>query len=126
MAFPNGFIRIFMAPTESVLAAAPFIMRAYALSFILLPLNIFSTYYFQALMRPDISFIVSVSRGMVISGVLIFVLPAFWGAETLWFAMPMTELAVSAAVAFFMLRCTRGLYDRHEPLVRALYGRRRR
>lgn len=35
--FPNGFVRIFMNPTPTVLAAAPGIIRTYGLSFLLLP-----------------------------------------------------------------------------------------
>lgn len=123
-AVPNGFIRVFMAPTEGVLAIAPYIMRCYALSFLLLPLNIFSTYYFQSLMRPEISFLVSVSRGVALSGLLITALPALAGAGALWFAMPLTELIVSAGVLFFMARCTFGLYARRENLCRMLHGRR--
>ncbi len=112
LAFPNGFIRIFMAPTEMVLSIAPFIIRCYGLSFLLLPLNIFSTYYFQSLMRPEISFFVSVSRGMLVSGLLILFLPAAAGARALWLAMPVTELLVSAAVVYYMIRCTHSLYSR--------------
>ena len=52
MLMPNAFIRVFMSPTEEVLRIAPSIIRCYAISFLLLPLNIFSTYYFQALMKP--------------------------------------------------------------------------
>ena len=49
---PNLFVRIFMTPTEEILAIAPGIIRSYGISFLLLPFNIFSTYYFQALMKP--------------------------------------------------------------------------
>ncbi len=120
LAFPNGFIRIFMAPTERVLSIAPFIIRCYGLSFLLLPLNIFSTYYFQSLMRPEISFLVSVSRGMLVSGLLILFLPAAAGARALWLAMPVTELLVSAAVVYYMIRCTHSLYSRKNSPHRAL------
>ena len=43
---PKAFVYIFMAPTPSVLAIAPRIMRSYVISFLLLPLNIFFTYLF--------------------------------------------------------------------------------
>lgn len=69
---PNLFIYIFMQPTQEILAISPAIIRSYGLSFLLLPLNIFSTYYFQALLKPRTSFIVSVGRGAVISGILIY------------------------------------------------------
>ena len=94
MVCPNIYIRIFMAPTPEILAMAPAVIRTYALSFLLLPFNIFSTYYFQAIMKPKAAFIVSVARGLVFSGILIMVLPALIGADFLWLAMPLTEFAV--------------------------------
>lgn len=109
MAAPNLFIRIFMSPTPEVLEIAPGIMRCYCSSFILLPLNIFSTYYFQALMKPKAAFIVSVARGFVLSGILIYMLPAAAGADSIWFAMPITELAVAIYVICEMVKCTRSL-----------------
>lgn len=73
MTSPNFYIRIFMSPTEKKLEMAPSIIRTYAISFLLLPFNIFSTYYFQAIIRPKTAFIISVMRGLVISGILILI-----------------------------------------------------
>ena len=109
LAVPNGIVRVFMAPTESVLAVAPSIIRSYCISFLLLPLNIFSTYYFQALMKPGAALVVSVSRGLVISGALIYALPALFAPEALWFAMPVTELIVAVFVVWRMAQYTRAL-----------------
>lgn len=107
--FPNAFVRIFMAPTKEVLFIAPFILRSYGISFLLLPLNIFSTYYFQSLMKPGASFFVSVARGMAISGFLIYSLPVLAGKDFLWLAMPLTELLVSFFAVGMMIRYTRNL-----------------
>ena len=109
MACPNVYIRIFMAPTPEILDMAPAIVRTYALSFLLLPFNIFSTYYFQAIMKPKEAFVVSVARGLVISGVLILVLPLFAGADTLWLAMPITELLVMIYAAATIRKYTKML-----------------
>lgn len=109
LAVPNAFIRIFMTPTESILKIAPSIIRSYGISFLLLPFNIFSTYYFQALMQPATSFIVSVARGAVISGILILLLPAIAPANFIWFAMPITELIVAFFVTVMIMRYTRNL-----------------
>ncbi|WP_294143531.1 MATE family efflux transporter [uncultured Clostridium sp.] len=111
-AFPNGFIRIFMAPTDEIYRIAPFIMRSYGISFLLLPLNIFSTYYFQSLMKPGASFFVSVSRGLIISGILIYTLPLMAGANSLWFAMPITEAVVAVAVVALIGSYTKKLSGR--------------
>ena len=109
LAVPNLFIYIFMAPTASVLAIAPGILRSYGISFLLLPLNIFSTYYFQSIMKAGASFFVSVARGIVISGIMIYMLPQLFGGSALWFAMPITEVIVAVVVVFWMIRYTRRL-----------------
>lgn len=109
LAAPNFFVRVFMTPTESILKIAPTIIRSYGISFLLLPLNIFSTYYFQAIMKPATSFVASVARSMVISGILIMTLPAIASANSIWFAMPITELMVAIYVAVMIARYTRQL-----------------
>ena len=109
MAMPNVFIRVFMSPTPEVLEIAPAILRCYAISFVLLPLNIFSTYYFQALMKPKTAFVASVARGLVISGILIYLLPAVFGGDIIWFAMPVTELVVAVYVICEMIKYTKQL-----------------
>lgn len=108
---PNLFVRIFMTPTEEILTIAPNIIRSYGISFLLLPFNIFSTYYFQALMKPKVSFVVSVSRGAVISGILICIFPAVLGADSIWFAMPVTELLVAIYVTMRMIRYTKAISE---------------
>ena len=109
MACPNVYIRIFMAPTPEILDMAPAIVRTYALSFLLLPFNIFSTYYFQAIMKPKAAFVVSVARGLVISGILIMVLPSLVSADAIWLAMPITELLVMLYATSTIRKYTRVL-----------------
>lgn len=109
LAVPNLYIRIFMTPTKDILAIAPMIIRYYGISFLLLPLNIFSTYYFQAILKPSTSFLVSVARGAVISGILIYLLPIIAGPNSIWFAMPITELIVAIFVVAMMIKFTKQL-----------------
>ncbi|MFQ9923350.1 MAG: hypothetical protein ACLRVU_07540 [Beduini sp.] len=66
--------------------------------------EIFSTYYFQAVLEPRIVLIVSIMRGMIISGILIVLLPSLFGTSLIWWAMPITELLVSVFVMFVMKR----------------------
>ena len=109
MACPNLYVRIFMQPTQRILDIAPAIIRLYAISFLFLPLNIFSTYYFQAIMKPKAAFVVSVARGCVISGILILLLPVLTGADSIWLAMPITELVVLLYALTTMKRMTKAL-----------------
>lgn len=114
LACPNLYIRIFMNPTPVILEIAPAIIRAYAISFLLLPFNIFSTYYFQAILKPRDSFVVSVARGVVISGLLILVLPVLFNGASLWFVMPITEFLVAIYVAIRMKHATAELSEKNE------------
>jgi putative MATE family efflux protein len=111
LAAPNLYIRIFMTPTETILQMAPAIIRTYAISFLLLPFNIFSTYYFQAIMKPKAAFIVSVARGLVISGILIYLLPVITSVDSIWLTMPITELVVAIYAFLRIKRDTRLLED---------------
>ncbi len=93
---PNLFVRLFMTPTEAVLEIAPAIIRTYGVSFLLVPFNIFATYYFQSMMKPNASLIASLGRGVVVSGGLILLLPIWLGADAIWLAMPITEILIAA------------------------------
>lgn len=105
--FPDWILNFFMTPTPAVAGIAPPILRAYGVSFILLPFNVFATYYFQAVMKANISMTASLARGVFVSGALILVLPAIAGPDSIWYAMLLTEIIVALYGGFHMVRCTR-------------------
>lgn len=109
LVFPNAIMNFFMNPTPSVAAIAPNILRAYGISYLLLPFNLFATYYFQAMMKPNISMIASLARGAVISGVMIMLLPFVFGANSVWYVMLITEILVAVFSVVYMVRCTKEL-----------------
>ena len=104
MLFPNVVLNFFMNPTPSVMEIAPGILRAYGISYVLLPFNIFVTYYFQSMMKPDLSMIASFARGAVVSGVMIIVMPLVFGAESVWFAMLITEILVALYGLYYIIQ----------------------
>ena len=106
---PNMIVNFFMNPTPAVMEIAPGILRAYGISYMLLPFNIFATYYFQAMMRPNISVIASLARGAFISSVLIMIFPILFGGNSVWYAMLMTALLVAIYGLIYMMRCTKEL-----------------
>ncbi|MCQ2548270.1 MAG: multidrug transporter MatE [Clostridia bacterium] len=97
---PELFVKLFMDATPSVMEIGPFIVRAYGISFILLVFNVFSTYYFQSILKPTVALIISLSRGLVVSGAAILILPALLGGNALWFAMTIAELVTSIYVVY--------------------------
>ena len=108
-AFPNAIMNFFMNPTPAVAAIAPGILRAYGISYLLLPFNIFATYYFQSLMKANTSVIASVARGAVVSGGLILALPVIAGADSIWYAMLLTEILVAVYGIWYTAKYTRSL-----------------
>ena len=54
----------------------------------------------------------SVARGLVISGILIMVLPVLTGADSLWFAMPVTELLIMIYTAILIRKYTNVLPEK--------------
>lgn len=103
LTIPNALVRLFMSPTPEVLAIAPPILQVYAISFLPLPFNIFSIYYFQATLQSGVSAGISVARGIVVSGALILILPLL-GVGALWWAMPITETAVALFCGLWIRR----------------------
>lgn len=111
---PDRLTGLFMAPTEEIRKIAPQIIRCYSLSFLLLPLNIVSTYYFQAIMKHRTAFMVSMARGLAVSGILILLLPAAAGADSIWMAMPVTELLVAGYTVMQLFQCTGQLTEKEK------------
>ena len=107
MAIPNGFVKLRRNATDEVLLIAPRIIRLYSISFLLLPLNIFSTYYFQSIRKPGIALFVSIRRGAVISSILIETLPLFRKDLGIWLARPFTEVIIFAVIVYFTIRYTK-------------------
>ncbi len=67
------------------------------------------SFYFQSVMQPKTALIVSMARGIVLCGILVFVLPALFGAKLLWWVMPVTELAVAIYTILCMVKSNRSL-----------------
>lgn len=83
--------KIFMQTTPAVEQIAPDIMRVFCICYLIVPVNIFATYYLQAVMRAGASFVVSLLRSIVLSGVLLFALPMLSGKDSLWYVTDIAE-----------------------------------
>ena len=112
MAFPEVIMNCFMEATPAVAEIAPGILRTYGASYLILPFNIFATYYFQAMMKPNLSMIISLARGAAVSGAMILLLPVVFGPDSIWYAMLITEILIAVYGAVYMIRCNAQLADR--------------
>jgi len=101
--FPTQITRIYMSATEDVIAMAAPILRRYFICLLFMPLNVFATYCLQAVMKIRPTLVVSVLRGILLCGVLVYLMPAVFGAGSIWYVMLITE-CVTAAVAVGYMR----------------------
>lgn len=109
MTFPLAIIQLFMDATEGVLAIAPGILRKYGMGYLFAPFTLFATYYFQSILKARISLGISLSRGLIVGGLMLYILPVLFGADSLWFAMPAAEVSVAFVTVLLMRRFTKML-----------------
>lgn len=101
--FPTQITRIYMSATEDVIAMAAPILRRYFICLLFMPLNVFATYCLQAVMKIRPTLVVSVLRGILLCGVLVYLMPVVFGAGSIWYVMLITE-GVTAAVSVWYMR----------------------
>lgn len=101
--FPDIVVQIFIEPTTEVLDMARGAIRIYFAAFIMMSLNIFYSTYFQSVLKPKLSLIICLLRGIIICTILVFLLPLLIGVTGIWLVMPITEL-ITAIIAMMMVR----------------------
>lgn len=99
---PVPIVQLFMDATPEVLAAAPNSMRLYSLLYLFLGFTVLSTYYLQSVMRDRASMAIGILRSLVVSRLLLYLLPLFWGINGVWLALPISECIVTVVAAVFL------------------------
>lgn len=102
--FPEAAVNIFVHPTPEILAMARVAIRIYFIAFFAMSLNVFYTAYFQSILQANKSFIIGLLRGIIICGILVFILPVFLGVEGIWLVMPITEVITLLIASLFLRR----------------------
>ena len=60
--------------------------------------------FFQSIGMAKKAIILSLSRQVMILIPLLLILPLFWGADGIWFSMPISDLAASIIAAIMLYR----------------------
>lgn len=94
MLFPTQLVRLYMRAAPALLQAAPGILRPYFTCLPFVVLSVTATFYLQAVMEARAATVVSLLRGVVLPGVMLYLLPALLGGWALWWAVPAAELLV--------------------------------
>lgn len=101
---PGQMLRLYMDVTPAVMEIGPRIVRVFALSFLLMGFNIVTSIYLQSILRNRASFLLSVSRGFVLTVTFLFLLPQLFGIDGLWWTMPLTETCTFVIAVLLMRR----------------------
>ena len=77
-------------------------MMIFMVSFFFSGINAITSFYFTSIGKALESAVISLSRGLVVLLVCIFVLPAYLGMTGVWLAAPVTEIITIIISAFFV------------------------
>lgn len=89
--FPEEIVRIFVVPTDKVLAIAIKSIDIYAVAFIITGVNMVLGAYLQSIEKAKYSFLIAISRGLILVSVLVVILPIFMGINGVWLSVPVAE-----------------------------------
>lgn len=99
---PEPILRLFMDTTPEVMAIGPGLIRLYSLSFLLLSVNSNLVLFLQAVQRPALALLISLSRTLAVNGLLLVLLPPLLGSAGICWAMTAAEVVT----VLFALPCT--------------------
>lgn len=99
-AIPNTITAAFVEPTPEITALSVMAIKIYFVSFIAMTVNIFFGNYFQSTMNSNYSLIICITRGLLLSSVLVLVLPKIIGIIGIWLVMPIVEFITILLVIF--------------------------
>jgi len=95
--------RIFVGYDPSLCALTIHGMRIFSLGFTVAGINIFGSAFFTALNNGPISAIISFLRTLVFQTAAVFVLPALFALEGIWWSIVASEVMSLGITAFFLL-----------------------
>lgn len=101
--FPKTLSYLFLDPSEEVLAMAVWAIRLYFTGFLVSEWNIMGGTYFQAVVKPKYSLLITLLRGVVLNSLMVFLLPALLGVSGIWMAVAVSEF-ITAAVVFYLMK----------------------
>ncbi|WP_124065934.1 MATE family efflux transporter [Clostridium sp. E02] len=91
LCFPSLVTKAFVNPTEEILSMSIPAIRIYFLSFAVMGFNILYSTWFQSTMKSGYAMAICLLRGIILSSILVFVMPLYFGVIGIWSVMPVAE-----------------------------------
>lgn len=104
---PNTFTHIFLNPSKDILAMSPTAIRIYFLGFFVMGINMFAVGYLQSIAKPQLSLILCLARGCVLSILFVSILSPLFGIVGIWASVPLAEFITLLIAIYFIKKCTK-------------------
>ncbi|MBQ7362825.1 MAG: hypothetical protein IJW48_00070 [Clostridia bacterium] len=114
---PDVILKIYMDVTDGVMKIGPPIVRIYNMAIGFTGISIVLTFYFQSVLRRGASVCISLCRGVIFPLLFVFAFPAIFGADALFYSMPIAEL-MTFIIALLLLFFAK----KRKPLTNNSYG----
>ncbi len=101
---PNLFTYIFLNPNAEILALSPTAIRIYFLGFFVTGINMFVVGFFQSTLKPQLSLIICLLRGCVLSIVFVQILAPLFDIVGIWASVPLGEFITLFIAIYFLKR----------------------
>lgn len=108
--FPIQIVKIFMEISPEIADVTPSIIRPFFISLLVMGVNMFATYYFQSIMRSVLATVIAMLRDILLSGLLVIILPIWFGLDGIWWGMVLTEIIVFVITAIYLVTSSKKLY----------------
>lgn len=100
--FPTQITRLYMNPSVEILTAAPTILRKYFTCLLLLPFNVYATYYLQAIQKVKASVLISLLQSVLLCSIFLYLFPVLIGPGSIWYVMLCVEVCTTVVSLYFM------------------------
>jgi putative MATE family efflux protein len=114
MIFPTQVVHLFDPHNEKLAELGTHAMRVSMLMLPIVGFQIVSANYFQAVGKPKISMLLSLSRQMLLLIPAVLILPHFFGLDGVWAALPTADACSSILTGTCLFFELRHLQQRHE------------
>lgn len=102
MVFASTMIKIFTRD-EKLISLAIYGLRIYSIMLPIVGAQIVSSVYFQAVGKPKMSFLISLSRQILVLIPCLFILSYMFGLNGIFFAAPLSDL-IASIITFILIR----------------------
>ena len=95
---------------ENIEVLAQNAIRTYFIVFLPMGINLLSSYYLQSVLSARKSLFISLLRNIILSSIAILTFRLMFDGSSLWFAMPIVEVAVLFVSVIFLktMKCRTG------------------